>query len=131
MFTIERTKAALIGKINEAISSGTTEINLVVKKTGDPVTITLCSFGNIKSVDDIEYYLVDCRFPWAGSSRIDDIANLLNNWTSKIEEENSEKKQIIDYYDKYYGTDKFDADWFSDWHKDIFGFRPHGKPAWM
>lgn len=131
MFTIERTKAALIGKINEAISSGTTEINLVVKETGDPVTITLCSFGNINSIDDIEYYLVDCRFPWAGSSRIDDIANLLNNWTSKIEEENSEKKQIIDYYNKYYGTDKFDAGWFSDWHKDVFGFRPHGKPAWM
>lgn len=131
MFTIERTKAALIGKINEAISSGTTEINLVVKETGDPVTINLCSFGNINSIDDIEYYLVDCRFPWAGSSRIDDIANLLNNWTSKIEEENSEKKQIIDYYNKYYGTDKFDADWFSDWHKDVFGFRPHGKPAWM
>lgn len=131
MFTIERTKAALIGKINEAISSGTTEIDLVVKATGDPVTITFCSFGNIKSIDDIEYYLVDCRFPWAGSSRIDDIANLLNNWTSKIEEENSEKKQIIDYYNKYYGTDKFDADWFSDWHKDVFGFRPHGKPAWM
>lgn len=131
MFTIERTKAALIGKINEAISSGTTKIDLVVKATGDPVTITLCSFGNIKSIDDIEYYLVDCRFPWAGSSSINDIANLLNNWTSKIEEENSEKKQIIDYYNKYYGTDKFDADWFSDWHKDIFGFRPHGKPAWM
>jgi hypothetical protein len=131
MFTIERTKAALISKINEAISSGTTEIDLVVKATGDPVTITLCSFGNIKSIDDIEYYLVDFRFPWAGSSRIDDIANLLNNWTSKIEEENSEKKQIIDYYNKYYGTDKFDADWFSDWHKDVFGFRPHGKPAWM
>lgn len=131
MFTIERTKAALIGKINEAISSGTNEIDLVVKATGDPVTITFCSFGNINSINDIEYYLVDCRFPWAGSSRIDDIANLLNNWTSKIEEENSEKKQIIDYYNKYYGTDEFDADWFSDWHKDVFGFRPHGKPAWM
>ena len=131
MFTIERTKAALIGKINEAISSGTTEINLVVKATGDPVKITLCSFGNINSIDDIEYYLVDCRFPWAGSARIDDIANLFNNWTSKIEEEKSEKKQIIDYYNKYYGTDEFDAGWFSDWHKDIFGFRPHGKPVWM
>ena len=131
MFTIERTTKALNKKIEEAIANGTNEINLTVKATGDKVKITLCSMVDIKSVNDIEYFLMECRFPWAGSSKIEDIAKLLNNWQAKIDEDDEEKQKLRKYYEENYGTEKFDDGWFSDWHKDVYGFRPHNGPAWL
>ena len=131
MFTIERTTKALNKKIEEAIANGTNEINLTIKATGDKVKITLCSMVDIKSVNDIEYYLLDCRFPWAGSSSIESIAKLLNNWQAKIDEDDEEKQKRRKYYEENYGTEKFDDGWFSDWHKDVYGFRPHNGPAWL
>ena len=131
MFTIERTTKALNKKIEEAIANGTNEIDLTIKATGDKVKITLCSMVDIKSVNDIEYYLLDCRFPWAGSSSIESIAKLLNNWQAKIDEDDEEKQKLRKYYEENYGTEKFDDDWFSDWHKDVYGFRPHNGPAWL
>ena len=131
MFTIERTTKALNKKIEEAIANGTNEINLTVKATGDKVKITLCSYVDIKSVNDIEYFLMECRFPWAGSSKIEDIADLLNNWQAKIDDEDDEKQKLRKYYEENYGTEKFDDGWFSDWHKDVYGFRPHNGPAWL
>ena len=97
MFTIERTTKALNKKIEEAIANGTNEINLTVKATGDKVKITLCGTVDIKSVNDIEFFLVECRFPWASSSKIEDIAKLLNNWQANIDEEDSEKRELRKY----------------------------------
>lgn len=131
MFTIEKTTLALNKKIEEAIKNGTNEINLTVKATGDKVKIILCGTADIKSVNDIEYFLMECRFPWAGSSKIEDIADLLNNWQAKIDDEDDEKQQLRKYYEENYGTEKFDDGWFSDWHKDVYGFRPHNGPAWL
>ena len=129
MFTIERTTKALNKKIEEAIANGTNEINLTIKATGDKVKIILCGTADIKSVNDIEYFLMECRFPWAGSSSIENIAKLLNNWQAKIDEDDEEKQKLRKYYEENYGTEKFDDDWFSDWHKDVYGFRPHNGPA--
>ena len=131
MFTIEKTTLALNKKIDEAIANGTNEINLTIKATGDKVKITLCGAADIKSVNDIEYFLMECRFPWAGYSKIEDVADLLNNWQAKIDGENDEKQELRKYYEENYGTEKFDAGWFSDWHKDVYGFRPHNGPAWL
>ena len=131
MFTIERTTKALNKKIEEAIANGTNEINLTIKATGDKVKITLCGMADIKSVNDIEYFLMECRFPWAGSSKIEDVAKLLNNWQAKIDEDDEEKQKLRKYYEENYGTEKFDDGWFSDWHKDVYGFRPHNGPAWL
>ena len=131
MFTIERTTKALNKKEEEAIANGTNDSNLTIKATGDKVKITLCGMDDIKSMNDIEYFLVECRFPWAGSSKIEDIAKLLNNWKTKIDEDDKEKKDLRKYYEENYGTEKFNDEWFSDWHKDVYGFRPHNGPAWL
>lgn len=131
MFTIEKTTLALNKKIEEAIKNGTNEINLTVKATGDKVKIILCSKADIKSIDDVEYFMMECRFPWAGSSKIEDIADLLNNWQARIDDENDDKLKLRKYYEENYGTDEFNDDWFSDWHKDVYGFRPHNGPAWL
>lgn len=130
MFTTERTANALTKKINDAIKNNETEIELVIKSTNDHVKITLCGYGEIKSIDQIAYYLLECRFPWAGFDSIDKIANFLNNWDKNVEEDEKEKNDIKKYYEEFNGTEKFDYQWFSDWHKDVFGYRPHGKLGW-
>ena len=130
MFTTERTANALTKKINDAIKNNETEIELVIKSTNDHVKIILCGQAEIKSIDQIEYYLLECRFPWAGSDSIDKIANFLNNWDKHVEEDEKEKNDIKKYYEEFNGTKKFNYEWFSDWHKDVFGYRPHGKLGW-
>lgn len=59
MFTTERTANALTNKINDAIKNNETEIELVIKSTNDHVKITLCGYGEIKSIDQIAYYLLE------------------------------------------------------------------------
>lgn len=85
----------------------------------------MCGHGKIKSLSDVEYYLVYCRFPWSGSSRLEDIAELFNSWEDKIKEEADEKLSLREFYEL--NKDKPLDEWFgfySDWHKDVYGFRP-------
>ena len=125
-----------LNQLTQFVNNITQEVDVMwglypIEGLGDKVKITLCGMDDIKSVNDIEYFLMECRFPWAGSSKIEDIAKLLNNWQANIDEEDSEKQKLRKYYEENYGTEKFDDDWFSDWHKDVYGFRPHNGPAWL
>ena len=127
MFTIEKTTAELEKRIDEAIAQGKNEITLTVKATGDKVTIEFCGYGELKSRADIDYYLVSCRFSWAGSDKLSKIATYLNRWEELIKEDKADKKELAAYKAKYcvngvWAEDAFD--FYSDWYKDLYGYRP-------
>lgn len=53
-------------------------------------------------------------------------------WSTYRQFEAVEDSRYYDYaiadfreYEKHYGEPDFDYDFYSDWHKDIFGYRPH------
>lgn len=100
------------------------EITIEMKCNGDKITITPCSYVDIKSVDDIDYYLVDCRLPWAGNDNLMWVANFILNYQQRIDENEVEKKKLRAYYNKYHNTDKMDWDWYINWYKDVYGHRP-------
>ena len=126
MFTTTKTVRALTTLFEDALAKGQNEVTLTIKATGDKVGITLCSHAFVaKSLQEVEYFLMDCRFPWAGYSRIEDVANLLNNWEAHIREEADERARLHDYFVQSKQNGTFDADWYSDWYKDVYGFRPH------
>lgn len=100
-------------------------ISVEMKCNGDVVYITPCSMApEINSFDDIEYFLVDCRLPWAGNDSIEKIAEFLINYERRIDENEEAKIRLKKYYDKYHNTPKMDWDGYSDWYKDIYGYRP-------
>ena len=95
-----------------------------MKNTGEKITIIPCGF-NISSFDDIDYFLVDCSLPWVGGNNIDAVATFIENYETKIKENENEKKKLRAYYNKHKNdTDNDWFDWYSDWYKDVYGYRP-------
>lgn len=81
---------------------------------------------NITVHDDFgeDYYLIYGPLPWLGGN-FEQACEQLANIEKLIEENKSEEDKLAEYYEKYHGTDEFDFSWYSDWHKDVYGFRPH------
>lgn len=101
----------------------------VVCPDGAVATVTPCSYNpHPRALSDIDYWLVDCDLPWLGGSSIEEVVDQLNRHASLIAEQEREIADIRDYFDSHQasGWDGDSWDFYSDWHKDVFGYRPHG-----
>ena len=106
-------------------AAGFEAITVTMKCNGDRVTITPCTNGGkASSFDDIDYYLIDSpSVNLCGSERLGDVASTLLRYKEElVETENS-----IEALKEYIRTHTYESDWgyVSDWHKDLFGHRPH------
>lgn len=100
-------------------------ISISMKCNGDVIYITPCSMvPEITSFDDIEYFLIDCSLPWAGNDKIEKVADFIIDYQNRVDENEQEKIRLKEYYKKYHNTSKMDWSWYSDWHKDVYGYRP-------
>ena len=63
-----------------------------------------------------------------GESALADLCKILNQHEALAGQKTSEEARIRAYFDEHQanGWTDDDLDWYSDWHKDVFGFRPHG-----
>lgn len=132
MYTIEKTKEALIKKFQE---NNWEELTLTLK-TGDTVWINPCPavYGKeVKSPADIEYYLMSSDTVYlCGADNLDKVADTLNNFSDLKKQDLSEK----DYLEKYFQDNivghtqaewdlgsKIDRAWFKDpeydWHTSL------------
>lgn len=97
---------------------------------GTPVEVTPCFYGDtVDSVEQCDYFLVeDGILPWLGGSSLEKVLNDLNRHADLVAESDAEKKDLRVYFDKHQanGWDDDSWSWYSDWHKDVFGYRPHG-----
>ena len=122
MTMVERIKKELVKRI---IDNKFESITITMKCNGDEVIITPCSYvPTIVNFEQIDYFLVDCRLPWAGFDNIDKLADFLLHYKDKLTANEEEKKRLHAYYDKYHNTPEMDWGWYSDWHKSLYGFRP-------
>ena len=130
---MEKMIATLTEKITE---NNFKEFNMEMTN-GDVVTITPCSyFTEITSIDQIEYYLVAGKMPWMGGDSIEKIAKQFVNYEKRLTEDAEEKEKLRAYFEKHILPHKNDPNWkacesddfgyYSDWHKDLYGFRPRG-----
>ena len=97
---------------------------------GARITIIPCSqVSEIKSLDDVEYFLVHGDMPWMGNSDLQKIVDDMNNHAKLLAEIEDEKTQLRAYFDQHQanGWDDESWSWYSDWHKDVYGYRPHGR----
>lgn len=99
-------------------------ITVTMKCNGDEITITPCCYSDTKSFETTEYYLMDGgSMPLYGSDTLDGVAKSLLRYADEINNRPNEIEELKAHIRKY-GMDS-DWDFVSDFHKDLFGHRPH------
>ena len=78
---------------------------------------------------DLYFYIVDENLPWASATGYDGLAKCLNTHGAQVADREKEIAQLHEYFEKHQreGWDDDSWSWYSDWHKDAFGYRPHGR----
>ena len=104
--------------------SGFKAITVTMKCNGDNVSIEPCCYAEKPSFEATEYYLIYSEsLPATGRETLDEVARYLLKYADYIKENDDDidvlKKHIRDY------GENSDWDFVSDWHKDLFGHRPH------
>ena len=97
---------------------------------GTIATVTPCFYGEgMPSMDDIEYYLVSVEdLPYLSDDKLEKVADKFNKILDLRNEHDAEKIKLRKYFASHEaeGWDDHSLQYYSDWHKDVFGFRPHG-----
>lgn len=95
---------------------------------GAKATIVPMSYIDAKSVKDCDYFLVYCDLPWMGHENLDKVIDELNHHEDFVREAEADKRELRAYFDEHQKTGWDDESWgfYSDWHKDCYGYRPHG-----
>lgn len=102
-------------------------IDITMKCNGDVLRITPCGYGKVNK-DNVEYFLVEGGLPWMGANTIAELLDQLTNYNQMVHEHEKEKKEIRDYFEEHIKGGNYEPEewgWYSDWHKDVFGYRPH------
>ena len=101
----------------------------IVCPDGTRATISPCGYGTIHSIADCEYFLLYWDMPWGGESKIDKLVDKLNRHAELKAEDEADKAKLRSYFKKHEANGWDDDSWsfYSDWHKDCYGFRPHGR----
>lgn len=103
--------------------AGFEAITVTMKCNGDKVTITPCGYG-AESFDDIEYYLLDSpTVNLCGRDSLAEVAEVLLGYADRIHEDEEDIERLKAYIRENGGAS--DWGWVSDYHKDLFGHRPH------
>ena len=95
---------------------------------GARAVVSPCYYGKISRAEDCEYFLVYWDIPWGGTDDFAALVDMLNNHAVFADEQQDGKRRLYDFFVKHQrdGWTADDFDWFSDWHKDVFGYRPRG-----
>lgn len=104
--------------------AGFGDITVTMKCNGDEVTISPCNFSEVKSFENTEYYFVYSPkvMSW-GHETLDGVAQFLLSY-SELVDEHDEDVERLKAHIREYGEDS-DWDFVSDYHKDLYGHRPH------
>lgn len=101
-------------------------ITVTMNCNGDRITITPCWYGigAPAKMEDVEYFLVDaCMVNLYGDDSLEKVAKTIANYENLLKQADqgieSLKAHIRDY------GENSDWDFVSDYHKDLFGHRPH------
>lgn len=108
-------------------------ITITMKSTGIKMALIPCAqTDHINDLSEVEWILVygDQDANTFGGT-VEDTCKQLADYDTRHQKWIDETKKIQEYFDKYLkDSDRNDAEWqehwgwYSDWHKDLFGYRP-------
>lgn len=133
---IKAIKKELLKRFTDA---GWDEIKITMTINGDVLTINPCSqvCDNITDESQVEWYLVyGSSCTELGGDSLDKLCEQLATYEEMLNSLDNSKKKLRAFFEKHILPHKNDKDWksyesdafeyYSDWHKDIYGYRPHG-----
>lgn len=129
MFTVENVKEMVINANYDKFT--------VTMSNGDILTVTPCAqmIDAITDINEIEYYLVDgSSLVWLGGDNLEKIVKQFNDYENQLKEQADEKIKLRKFYQEKIAPKLSDPNWksyedddfefYSDWHKDVYGYRP-------
>ena len=116
MARIER----IVRELQSRTNNFTKPCTIEMKVDNQKIVITPCNYTGTP-----EYFLVS-GFESTGFNTIEEVAEYINNYEKHKSRQRKEIYEITKYFNEEISKGKGDWDWYSDWHKDVFGFRPHG-----
>ena len=111
----------IIKRLEELTNNFTEDTIITMKSDNTQMTIRPCNFTGVA-----EYFLVYASFENTGFHNIEAVANYIIKYDENKQQHNKEVEAITDYFNTKILQGGGDWDWYSDWHKDVFGYRPHG-----
>lgn len=119
-----------VEKMFQALKENDFDRTEFVLADGSHAWVTPCSYEDIHELKDIEYFLVDCEgLPWLSGDTLDKVADNFNVILKLRNEADEEKIALRKYFEEGEKNGWETSDWgfYSDWHKDVYGYRPHGR----
>lgn len=121
MTLIEKITAELTKRLEKANFS---TIYITMKYNDDVIEITPCCWGEKNSLETCEYFLMNSTVVnLYGAETLREVATTIANYEHIVKDAQSEIIELKNHIKKY--GEKTDWQWVSDWHKDLFGHRPH------
>ena len=126
---MNKIKAELIRRFEE---NNWDEITIEMKCDNAKVYITPCTMdiNHITKLEQCEYFLMSCTsMMMYGHDKLEDVVKDIMNYESNLKRNNEEIEKCRQYWLKNIknSTDKYMDDFYSDWHKDLFGHRPRRR----
>ena len=91
---------------------------------GDNITIIPCGYGDIKDFSDVDWYLMNSQMiNFTGGETLAYVAQCIDRYQEYLDEDAKALESLKEHIRKH-GKNS-DWDFVSDYHKDIFGHRPH------
>lgn len=91
----------------------------------DMVYITpVGGYGEVKTLSDVEWFLMDSTgINLCGGSTLDYVVGIIDRYKEFVDEHD----RGVEYLKKHVREYGYNSDWdfVSDYHKDLFGHRPH------
>lgn len=124
----ENDKPLTVENVERLLRMNGWEETVIVCPDGARVSVTPCGYGDITKLSDCDYFLVHGDMPWMGGDKLEKVVDELNRHAELLAEQEAQKKKLREYFEagQADGWTKHDWSWYSDWHKDLYGYRPHG-----
>ncbi len=121
MTTVEKIEKELVDRFME---NGFKAVTMTMECNGDRVTITPCGYKDITSIDDVEFFLMDSgKVNFCGGESLTYVAKCISEYEDRLAEDARAVESLKKYIREHGERSNWDV--VSDWHKDIFGHRPH------
>ena len=126
--TKEQIKIDLINKFN---ANGWNPIHINPKGKFHSILITPCFDTDEHNENTVCFFMVDdpC-INGLSTNDIDHLAKEIETYDKLYYEDIKQREELNEFYNKNINRKPFNQDawdFYSDWHKDIYGYRPHRR----
>lgn len=132
----EKTLQKAVGYIKEKLRENNFDEYTFSHKSGAHVSVCPCAYGEIRKFEDVMFYTMRCDvLNLCGSEDLEYVARTLLTLEDLIEEDKKEKARFFKFWKENIRDgrgDRTEKEWmdlislYSDWHKDLYGYRPKG-----